>query len=49
VGEVLEDLQRLADDVVRLAAFDVDDKSDTAGIVFMLRVIEADRLGRRFA
>ena len=35
MGEVLEDLQPLADDVVRLAALDVDDEADAAGVVLV--------------
>ena len=40
VREIFEDLQTLADDVVRLLALDVDDKADAAGIFFVSRVVE---------
>ena len=40
VREIFEDLQTLTDDVVRLLAFDVDDKADAAGIFLVSRVVE---------
>ena len=40
VRKIFEDLQTLTDDVVRLLAFDVDDKADPAGIFFVSRVVE---------
>src|SRR6185369_13205512 len=39
--EVQKDLEGLLDDCVRLAAFNIDDEADSAGIVFKLRVIKA--------
>ncbi|MNL05170.1 hypothetical protein D3C87_1257530 [compost metagenome] len=42
--EVLEDLQALRDDLVRLAALDVRNHADAAGVVLVGRVIEALRL-----
>src|SRR5207245_10187587 len=47
VEQVAEDLQRLADDRVRLLACDVDDEADAAGVVLVARVVEA--LGGRLA
>ena len=41
VREIFEDLQTLLDDVVRLLAFDVDDKADAAGVFLVSRVVEA--------
>ena len=41
--EVLQHLQRLADDGVRLAALDVDDEADAAGVVLVPGVVEALR------
>ena len=38
--EVLEDLQTLQDDAVRLVALDVGDEADAAGIVFLTRAVE---------
>ena len=45
VLEVGEDLERVGDDLVRLAALEVGDEADAAGVVLMRRVIEALRLG----
>ena len=39
--EVLEDLQPLLDDAVRLLALDVGDEADAAGIVLVARVVQA--------
>ena len=47
VRQVLEHLQRLADDGVRLAAFDVHDEADAAGVVLVAGVVEARALSRR--
>jgi hypothetical protein len=38
--EVPENRQRVRNDLVRAAALDVHDKTDTAGVVFVCRVIE---------
>ncbi len=38
--QVYQDLDRFADNVVRPAGFQIDDKADAAGIVFVLRVIQ---------
>ena len=40
VVQVHQHLQRLLDNLVRLAAFDVDDETDTTGIVLILRIIK---------
>ena len=40
VLEVLEHLERLADDVVRRAALDVDDEADAAGVVLVRRIVQ---------
>jgi len=47
VVEVLENLQALLNDAVRLAALDVGHETDTAGIVLVRRVVEAGT-GRSF-
>jgi hypothetical protein len=44
MGEVDENLQALADDLVALFAADVRDKAHAAGIVLIARMIEALRL-----
>ena len=44
VIDILENFQRLRDDIVRSHTFDMRDKSDTTGVVFVTRVIQA--LGR---
>ena len=41
VLQVEEDLDRFLHQVVRLAALEVDDEADAAGIVFELRVVQA--------
>jgi hypothetical protein len=41
VVEVLQDLDRLLQDPVRLAALDVDDEADAAGVVLKPRVVKA--------
>jgi hypothetical protein len=41
VLKVDEDVERLANDAVRAPAFDVDDKTDAAGIMFEGRVVKA--------
>src|SRR5690606_13893284 len=43
--EVLEDVQAVFDDLVRLAALDVGDEADAAGILFERRVVETARGG----
>ena len=43
VRQVDEDLDALDDDVVRFLALDVGDETDTAGIVFIARVVETLR------
>ena len=40
VLQVDEDLQRLADDVVRLAVLEIDDEADAAGIVLVARIVQ---------
>ena len=40
MSQVDEDLQSLFDDVVRLLAFDIDDKTDATSIVFVSWVVE---------
>ena len=47
VRQVDQDLNALQDDVVRLAALDIGDKADAAGVVLVLRAVEA--LSRRHA
>ena len=47
VLQVLQDLERLSDDVVRLAALDVHDEADPAGIALVGGVVQT--LGRRLA
>ena len=44
--EVDQDGQRVVDDLVRLAALDVGDESDAAGILGERRIVKAVRLGR---
>jgi hypothetical protein len=46
MGEVDENLESFADNLVTLLAFNVRDQSHAAGIVFIARMIEALRLGR---
>ncbi len=46
MGQVHEDLQTLGDDVVRFSTLDVDNKSDTARIMFVAWIVEA-LLGRQ--
>ena len=43
VRQVDQDLDALEDDVVRFAPFDVGDEADAAGVVLMLRIVEALR------
>ena len=43
MGQVFENLQSLADDVVRFLAFNVDHEANAAGIVFICRIIETLR------
>ncbi len=40
VVEIEQNLQRVADEVVRFAAFDIDHKSDTARVMLVPRVIK---------
>ncbi len=40
VFEVLEDLDGLAEDVVRFAVLQIDDEADAAGIVFVRGIIK---------
>ena len=46
VFEIAEDLQPVLDDLVRLAAFDVGDEADAAGILVERGVVQALRLRR---
>ena len=46
VVEVLQYLDRLLEDPVRLVALDVDDETDSASIVFVARIVEALFPGR---
>ena len=41
VVEVAENLERVGDDLVRLAAVHIDHEADTAGLVFEERIVEA--------
>ena len=43
VGQVDQDLDALADDVVGLLAIDAGDKADAAGVVLMLRIVKSLR------
>ncbi len=43
VFEVAEDADRVRHDLMRLSALDVGDKADAAGVLFLRRVIEAQR------
>src|SRR5262249_8581121 len=45
VFEIAEDLQRVFDDLMRLAALDVGDETDAAGIFVVARIVETLRLG----
>jgi len=45
VIQVLQDLEALLDDAMCLLALDVGHEADTAGVVFVLRVVEALRAG----
>jgi hypothetical protein len=45
VQQVLQDLERLADDGVGLPALDVHDEADAAGVVLMGWIVEALRFG----
>ena len=45
VGQVDEDLNALDDDVVRFLAFDVGNEADTAGVVFLARIVQPLRGG----
>ena len=47
VGQVLEHLQTITDDLVRAHALHVDDESDAAGIMFLERVVQAVLRGQR--
>ena len=38
--QIDEDLKRLPDNLIRFAAEDVDDKADTATVVFKLRIVQ---------
>ena len=44
VFEVAQQAQALLDDVVRLASTEVDDKTDTARVLLVLRVVKSLRL-----
>src|SRR5262249_28358803 len=46
VLEIAENLQRVFDDLMRLAALDVGDEADAAGILVEPRVIETLRVGQ---
>jgi hypothetical protein len=41
MGEIGEDLQTLLDDRVRRDALDVDDETDTTGVVLVDGIVEA--------
>jgi len=41
MGEVFEDEQAVADDLVRLLALHMGDEADAAGIVLVARIVEA--------
>jgi hypothetical protein len=41
VIEIRQNLQALLEDLVRLAALDIDDEADAAGVVFEPRIIQA--------
>jgi hypothetical protein len=41
VGEILEDLEALLDDGMALPALDMGNETDAAGVVFLIRPIEA--------
>ena len=41
VGHVLQDTEALIDDRVVFVSVDIDDKTDAAGIVFILGTVEA--------
>ncbi len=43
--QVVQNLQRIADDAVRLAVFEIDHETDAAGVVFVARIVQA-LLGR---
>jgi hypothetical protein len=43
VLQVFQNLERLPDDVVRLASFDVDDEANAAGVMLVRRVVETLR------
>ena len=45
-AKVLQDLERLAHDRVRLAPLDVHDETDAAGVVLVARIVQARRRGR---
>ena len=45
MGQVLQNGERLIDDVVALAAVEVGDHSDATGIMFESRVVESPRGG----
>ena len=47
MGQVLEDLQAVLDDRVALAAFQIGDEADAAGIMLALRIVESLRRRRR--
>jgi len=49
MGEVVEDLQRFEDDIVRALAGDVDDEADAAGIVFVRRIVQSFSPGNAVA
>jgi len=40
MAQVGENFQTLADRLVTLAVFDIDDETNTAGVVFVTRVVE---------
>jgi len=47
VFQVVQDLERIADDVVRLAIFEIDHEADAAGVVFVARIVQALLGGER--
>src|ERR1019366_8109443 len=41
MGQVVEDLQALVNDIVRALALDIDYEADAAGVMLMRRIVEA--------
>jgi hypothetical protein len=47
MDQVEQDIEALADDVVRRLSLDVRNEADTTGVVFIARVVEALALRKR--